>query len=174
MRRGDQTSQVREPLASIVIPAHNEAEVIGRCLDALFTGVEPGELEVIVVCNGCVDETAALARSSGHPVRVIELQTASKATALREGDMAARTFPRLYLDADVVLSGSSARKVAERLNAGAVAARPPVVYSSGQSSAPVRRLLPRSFEHALPAGGPLGRRCLRPFGGGSCSVWRVS
>lgn len=139
MRRGDQTSQVREPLASIVIPAHNEAEVIGRCLDALFTGVEPGELEVIVVCNGCVDETAALARSSGHPVSVIELKTASKATALREGDTAARTFPRLYLDADVVLSGSSARKVAERLNAGAVAARPPVVYSSGQSSAPVRR-----------------------------------
>jgi glycosyltransferase involved in cell wall biosynthesis len=130
---------VREPLASIVIPAHNEAEVIGRCLDALFTGVEPGELEVIVVCNGCVDETAALARSSGHPVSVIELKTASKATALREGDTAARTFPRLYLDADVVLSGSSARKVAERLNAGAVAARPPVVYSSGQSSAPVRR-----------------------------------
>ena len=139
MRRGDQTSQVREQLASIVIPAHNEAEVIGRCLDALFTGVEPGELEVIVVCNGCVDETAALARSSGHPVRVIELKTASKATALREGDTAARTFPRLYLDADVVLSGSSARKVAERLNAGAVAARPPVVYSSGQSTAPVRR-----------------------------------
>jgi glycosyltransferase involved in cell wall biosynthesis len=129
---------VREPLASVVIPAHNEAEVIGRCLDALFTGVEPGELEVIVVCNGCVDETATVAKSSGHPVRVIDLQVASKATALREGDIAACTLPRLYLDADVVLPGSSARKVAERLSAGAVAARPPVVYSATQSSAPVR------------------------------------
>ena len=138
MPRGDQPSRVREPLASVVIPAHNEAEVIGRCLDALFTGVEPGELEVIVVCNGCGDETATVARSSGHPVRVIELQTASKAAALREGDTAARSFPRLYLDADVVLAGSSARKVAERLNAGAVAARPPVVYSASLSSAPVR------------------------------------
>ena len=139
MRRGDQPLGARDPVASVIIPAHNEAEVIGRCLDALFAGIEPAELEVIVVCNGCADETAALARSSGHPVRVIELQTASKVSALREGDMAARTFPRLYLDADVVLSGSSARKVAERLNAGAVAARPPVVYSSSQSSAPVRR-----------------------------------
>lgn len=139
MRRGDQPLGARDPVASVIIPAHNEAEVIGRCLDALFAGIEPAELEVIVVCNGCADDTAALARSSGHPVRVIELQTASKVSALREGDMAARTFPRLYLDADVVLSGSSARKVAERLNAGAVAARPPVVYSSSQSSAPVRR-----------------------------------
>ena len=139
MRRGDQPLGARDPVASVIIPAHNEAEVIGRCLDALFAGIEPAELEVIVVCNGCADDTAALARSSGHPVRVIELRTASKVSALREGDMAARTFPRLYLDADVVLSGSSARKVAERLNAGAVAARPPVVYSSSQSSAPVRR-----------------------------------
>jgi glycosyltransferase involved in cell wall biosynthesis len=139
VRRGDQPLGARDPVASVIIPAHNEAEVIGRCLDALFAGIEPAELEVIVVCNGCADDTAALARSSGHPVRVIELQTASKVSALREGDMAARTFPRLYLDADVVLSGSSARKVAERLNAGAVAARPPVVYSSSQSSAPVRR-----------------------------------
>jgi glycosyltransferase involved in cell wall biosynthesis len=135
----DQPLVGRRPLASVVIPAHNEAEVIGRCLDALFTGVEPGELEVIVVCNGCADDTAIVARSSGHPVRVIELRTASKSAALREGDMAARTLPRLYLDADVVLSGSSARKVAERLRAGAIAARPPVVYSSSQSSVLVRR-----------------------------------
>jgi glycosyltransferase involved in cell wall biosynthesis len=138
MPPGDQPSGVRELLASVVIPAHNEAGVIGRCLDALFTGVGPGELEVIVVCNGCVDETAAVARSSGHPVRVIDLQIASKAAALREGDMAARILPRLYLDADVVLPGSSARKVAERLTAGAVAARPPIVYSASKSSAPVR------------------------------------
>jgi glycosyltransferase involved in cell wall biosynthesis len=138
VRRGDQASGICEPLASVVIPAHNEAEVIGRCLEALFTGVQPGELGVVVVCNGCSDDTATVARSSGHPVRVIELQSASKAAALREGDTAARTFPRLYLDADVVLSGSSARKVAERLNAGAVAARPPVVYRSTQSSRPVR------------------------------------
>jgi glycosyltransferase involved in cell wall biosynthesis len=128
----------REALASVVIPAHNEEGVITRCLDALFTGVAPGELEVIVACNGCSDQTAALARSSGHPVLVLELETASKAAALREGDAAARTLPRLYLDADVVLPGPSARKVAERLRDGAIAARPPVVYGSTESTAPVR------------------------------------
>jgi glycosyltransferase involved in cell wall biosynthesis len=102
------------PLASVVIPAHNEAAVIRRCLDALFTGIEPGNLEVIVVCNGCRDDTAAVVRSSGHPVQVLELERASKSAALRTGDRVAHTLPRLYLDADVLLSGSSARRVAGR------------------------------------------------------------
>lgn len=128
----------REPLGSVVIPAHNEEEVIGRCLDALFAGVQPGDLDVIVVCNGCADKTAAVARASGHPVRVIELEAASKAAALRAGDEATRTFPRLYVDADVTMPGSSALGVIDRLRAGAVAARPPILYDSSRSSAPVR------------------------------------
>jgi glycosyltransferase involved in cell wall biosynthesis len=127
------------PLASVIIPAHNEAAVIGRCLDALFADVGPDELEVVVACNGCHDDTAAVARSSGHPVRVLELEIASKSAAIRAAEAAARTLPRLYLDADVRLSGASARRVAERLSAGAIAARPPVIYSSEGSSAAVRR-----------------------------------
>ena len=132
------TVRTREALGSVVIPAHNEGEVIKRCLDALFAGIQPGDLDVVVVCNGCADNTAAVARGSGHPVRVIELQAASKAAALRAGDEATRTFPRLYVDADVTMSGSSALQVIERLQAGAVAARPPVLYDSSRSSAPVR------------------------------------
>src|SRR5919106_6228816 len=126
------------PLGSVVIPAHDEAAVIRRCLDALFSGLDPGELDVVVVCNGCADDTATLARSSGHAVRVVELAASSKPAALRTGDAEARGFPRLYLDADVLLPGSSARRVLERLRYGAVAARPPIRYDSSRSSAPVR------------------------------------
>ena len=128
----------REPSGSVVIPAHDEAAVIERCLHALFAGFAPGELDVVVVCNGCADDTAARAGSSGHPVRVVERETASKPAALRVGDAAAAVFPRLYLDADVVLPGAAARIVLERLRAGAVAARPPIRYDSSGSSAPVR------------------------------------
>lgn len=128
----------RRPLGSVVIPAHNEALVIRRCLDALFVGFAPGELEVVVVCNGCADDTAVQARSSGHNVRVMELEAASKPAALRAGDRVVLEFPRLYLDADVVLPGSSARVLLERLRAGAVAARPPIRYESSGASAPVR------------------------------------
>ena len=128
----------RPPLGSVVIPAHNESAGIRRCLNALFTGVTPGELDVIVVCYGSTDDTAPLARSSGHPVRVIELKVASKSAALRAGDEVARALPRIYLDADVVLHGSAARVILERLRAGAVAARPPIRYATSASSAPVR------------------------------------
>lgn len=128
----------RSPLGSVVIPAHDEAAAIRRCLDGLLAGFQPGELDVLVVCNGCSDETAALARSSGHPVRVIELSAASKPAALRVGDLAASAFPRLYLDADVLLPGSAARLVLERLRSGALAVRPPVRYETSGASGPVR------------------------------------
>jgi hypothetical protein len=125
-------------LGSVVIPAHDETRVIVGCLDALFTGFAPGELDVVVVCNGCADDTAERARSSAHPVRVLELDRASKPAALRAGDAAARAFPRLYLDADVVLPGAAARRVLQRLADGAIAARPPIRYDSSGSSPPVR------------------------------------
>lgn len=126
------------PLGSVIIPAYNESAGIRRCLDALFAGIDPGRLDVVVVCNGCRDDTAALARDSGHPVRVIELAAPSKAAALRAGDAAARAMPRLYLDADVVLDGAAACAVLERLRAGALAARPAVRFDSTASTWPVR------------------------------------
>src|SRR5262245_50140774 len=33
---------------SVVIPAHDEEAVLGRCLDALLGGAAPGELDVVV------------------------------------------------------------------------------------------------------------------------------
>jgi glycosyltransferase involved in cell wall biosynthesis len=138
MIRANRTAVASKPLASVVIPAHNEAGVIERCLDALFTGVSGDDLDVVVACNGCSDKTAMLARSSGHPVRTLELTTPSKPAALRAGDEAVRSFPRLYVDADVVLYGASALAVADRLRAGAVAARPPIRYDSSRSSPSVR------------------------------------
>ena len=127
------------PLGSVVIPAHNEQAVILSGLDALFQGFVDDELDVVVVCNGCTDSTAELARSCGHPLTVVELQTASKPAALREGDSRTTVFPRIYLDADVRMPGSSARAVLERLRGNRVlAARPPLVYDSTGASAVVR------------------------------------
>ena len=133
----DEFFEIRR-LGSVVIPAHNEAAAIRRCLDALFAGIDAGELEVVVVCNGCRDDTAELARSSGHPIQVLELRQGSKPAALRAGDRAVTSFPRLYLDADVVLDGSAARLLLERLRSGAVAARPPIAYESSRSSVLIR------------------------------------
>src|SRR5688500_5584423 len=110
---------------TVIIPAHNEAAVIERCLRALTDGAADGELDVIVVANGCSDDTAATARkfgaSGGGGVRVLETDVPSKSNALNLGDHAADAadgWPRVYADADVVLSLASLRRIAAALAEG--------------------------------------------------------
>jgi len=127
-------------LGSVVIPACDEAEVIERCLTTLLADVPVGLLEVVVVCNGCTDDTAQRARATGLPVQVIEIATGSKIAALNVADAGLYTFPRLYLDADVILTGRSAMAVLGRLSQGDVlAARPPLRYDLSGCSWLVRR-----------------------------------
>jgi glycosyltransferase involved in cell wall biosynthesis len=146
------------PLGSVVIPAHNEERVIGRCLSALTDTVAPGELELIVVCNGCTDRTADVARRHAPTATVVELEEPSKTSAIREGERHATAVPRLYLDADVMLPGSTAQALLSVLSAGAVAARPPMQYDTSSSSALVRSYyrarteLPSLGRHAWGAG----------------------
>jgi glycosyltransferase involved in cell wall biosynthesis len=104
------------PVASIVIPAHNESAVIGRLLSGLLRDARTGELRVVVVCNGCADDTAAIARTFPDTT-VVEIERPSKIAALNAGDDAAGdVFPRMYLDADIAVSTAAVRRVAETLD----------------------------------------------------------
>jgi len=107
------------PIVSIVVPAHDEASVIAEGLQALLDGTEPGEFDVVVVANACSDSTAVVA--GGFGVRVLETPVPGKAHALRLGDAECRTFPRIYLDADVVLPADAVRRLVD------AAARPGVL-----------------------------------------------
>ncbi|MFC0532188.1 glycosyltransferase [Phytohabitans kaempferiae] len=98
-------------MTSVVIAAHNEAAVIGRCLDTLLADAKPGEFDITVVANGCSDQTAAVA-ASRPGVRVLDLATPGKPGALNAGDEVAVGFPRVYLDADIVLTTAGLRLVA--------------------------------------------------------------
>lgn len=127
------------PTMSIVIPAHNEEAVIGRCLQQILDGALPGEMEIIVACNGCTDRTAKIASSYGPDVRVVATTTASKIAALNLGDQAARAFPRFYIDADVIVSITALRQTAELLRTGKyLAASPAVSWDLSHSSLCVR------------------------------------
>lgn len=127
-------------MISVVIPAHNEAPVIARTLRALFEGVDEQQLDVVVACNGCTDGTADVVRATGLPVRTIEVAEASKIAAIRAADAVSTGFPRIYLDADVVLPGPVLIRVARALAQGpALAGRPPLKYATGSASLPVRR-----------------------------------
>lgn len=110
-------------LGSVVVPAHNEERAIPRLLNALTGNPRLGALDIVVVCNGCTDGTAAVAR--GFPgVRVVESPIASKREALRVGDEEASGFPRVYVDADVVIDASSLREMLGALEDGVLATAP--------------------------------------------------
>jgi hypothetical protein len=110
---------------SVVVPAHNEAAVIGRLLAGLLRDARPGEFDVVVVANGCTDDTAGVAAGFGPDVTVVSTPVPSKFAALRLGDERARGFPRLYVDADVELGTEDARALAGALSEPGVLAVAP-------------------------------------------------
>lgn len=140
-------------MMSIVLPAYNEATVIARALTAILAQAAPGEFEVIVVCNGCRDDTAEVARRFGASVTVIETPVANKTHALNLGDQAARGFPRFYVDADVVVTPDVLRALARRLEKGDVLVCSPTGRMDATGSSwpvrqyfKVRSLLPSARE----------------------------
>ena len=126
---------------SVLIPAHNEADWLPACLDALCAA-DPvaGPVEVIVVANGCTDHTAELARrkapafeARGWALRVLEMAQGSKLGALNAGEAAARGAVLVYLDADVLISPPLLTQLAEALveDAPRYASGMPQVTTSG-------------------------------------------
>jgi glycosyltransferase involved in cell wall biosynthesis len=95
-------------VTSVIVPAHNEEKGLGRLLEALLPNASAADFEIVVVANGCTDRTVEVARNYDG-VLVLETPVASKSSALRLGDSAAVGFPRLYVDADVVLSAADVR-----------------------------------------------------------------
>lgn len=128
-----------QPAASVVIPAHDEETVIDRTLAAVLGDAEPGELEVVVVCNGCTDRTAEAAASFAPRVHVRSIPEASKIAALNEGDGAATCFPRVYLDADVRLPTAGVRDLSAALAADDVLAAAPAMEVDTNASSPLVR-----------------------------------
>lgn len=62
-------------LFSIVIPAHNEENYIGYCINSIYAAMKYSKLpenqvQIIVVCNRCTDNTAELARKMGAEICV--------------------------------------------------------------------------------------------------------
>lgn len=108
-------------MPSVVIAAHNEGAVLAETLRALRVA-SAQELEVVVVPNGCTDETPNIARAQG--AHVVTIAEPGKANALNVGDRAATRFPRIYLDADIVIPAGGVDCIVSALESGALAAVP--------------------------------------------------
>lgn len=125
-------------LLSVILPASNEAGYIGPCLEALFASSPvPGGAEVIVVANGCRDDTAARAKAFEHEAKaagwrlvVVDRPEGGKIGALNAGDAVARGDMRAYLDADVIVSPGLMAQLAQALAVDAPR------YASGRPELP--------------------------------------
>ena len=133
-------------MLSVIIPAHNEAPIIGACLTALLASNGDGQVQVIVAANGCTDHTvhvatgiAAQAAARGWTVQVLDLPTGGKPGALNAADAVAVHSARAYLDADVTVSPDLLAQTLAALS------QPRPVYASGQVRITGRGLIARAY-----------------------------
>jgi glycosyltransferase involved in cell wall biosynthesis len=110
-------------MVSVVIAAHNEETVIGECLDALLRQRSEDPLEVVVSANGCTDRTAEVA--AGRGVHVVQRQQPGKVGALNAGEAVVTSFPRIYLDADIVLPDDAVARIVDTVQSSSVLAAVP-------------------------------------------------
>ena len=128
------------PTVSIIVPAHNEAAVIDRCLNSVKAQEYPHDkLEIIVVDDGSTDDTAdrveehvngnhvydgngnGTFRLRGTPIRVgpfggtlalIKNGKSGKAHALNAGIASSTGEIVINIDSDVVLAPAAVRNIA--------------------------------------------------------------
>lgn len=109
---------------AVVVPAHNEQSLIGRCVRSILAS-QPEHVEVLVVAHNCNDNTGLEAERAGARVLALnETSQTGKGCALHHGFSTAMTesFDAvLVIDADSVVSLNLVEAVRRRFMAGAKA-----------------------------------------------------
>jgi glycosyltransferase involved in cell wall biosynthesis len=120
-------TQERRPRFSVIIPAHNEQDRVGKTLEA-YAGVF-GDSEIIVVLNGCTDGTRdvvnALRESHSNLVAIEIPDAVGKGGAVRAGFLMAGADVVGYVDADGSTPAEEMRRLCEAVgeNDGVIGSR---------------------------------------------------
>ncbi len=131
---------------TVLVPAHDEEELIARCVESLNAQAYPHELyEVVVVADNCTDDTAEVARRAGASVLVrSEPEARGKGQALRWGidRLLAREWPPdavAVVDADSVAEPAFLETLTRPLEEGAPAAQgESLLFDDGSPAAAFR------------------------------------
>ena len=101
-----------EPSVTVVIAAHNEAALIGaKVRNVMELDYPSRQISVVVVCDGCTDETANAARAAGDSrLTVIELlRQRGKLAAIRAAIAHVGSDYIAFTDANAMLDGDALR-----------------------------------------------------------------
>ncbi|WP_165073715.1 glycosyltransferase [Paludisphaera rhizosphaerae] len=106
------------PALSVVIPARNEAALLGETLESVLRAIDefaaPGDVEVVVVDDGSSDGTPALLEqyAADHGVVVVKCEVRGAARARNLGVRRARGRILVFLDADTHPPADGLRRIA--------------------------------------------------------------
>jgi cellulose synthase/poly-beta-1,6-N-acetylglucosamine synthase-like glycosyltransferase len=147
------------PRIAVVIPAHNEQESIGNCLDSLFACTRAAEIvTAFVIADNCVDGTAEVARAKGARVLTRDnLTHRGKGHALLFGFDQILQLPFdafLVIDADARVQPNLLEECATAFARGGQALQCPYLASNPQASGSTRlqSLALRAFNMIRPKG----------------------
>ncbi|MEJ5250296.1 MAG: glycosyltransferase family 2 protein [Armatimonadota bacterium] len=103
-----------KPLVSVVIAAYNERCNIGRRIQNLLESDYPDDrMEIIVVCDGCTDETAEIARRYENVTVVESEHRIGKSAAINMGLKHARGDIVVFADARPLFARDTISRLAE-------------------------------------------------------------
>lgn len=136
---------------SIIIPAYNESTLINGTLAFLLDDNCLTHIEVVVVCNGCIDNTAAkvqtftaeyssMLAAKSVSIVILETITASKTNALNIGVEYSKYSVNVLLDADILIDGQDIQQLVFDLNTRKLKAiSPKIIFEYSKSTFLVRQ-----------------------------------
>lgn len=118
------------PAVSFIVPAHDEALLVGATLQAIDAAARALRVahEVLVVDDASTDATADIARS--HGARVLCVEHRHIAATRNSGARAARGTRLVFVDADTLIDAPLLAAALHALDAGAVGGGAAVALTS--------------------------------------------
>jgi cellulose synthase/poly-beta-1,6-N-acetylglucosamine synthase-like glycosyltransferase len=119
-KRSKAVDVAQRPTVAVIVPAHDEAQILPQTIEALKCQLIEGD-QLIVVADNCSDETAAVARETGAAVIERQHETrVGKGFALDAGMRhleASDTTPAVVIfnDADVIAAPGSIDRLAKQV-----------------------------------------------------------
>ncbi|MDA0162527.1 glycosyltransferase family 2 protein [Solirubrobacter ginsenosidimutans] len=173
-RRAEGTLE-REPNVAVVVPAWNEAAVIGRTLDTLLSlDYPPERLRVYVVDDASTDATpdVVLGKAAEYPGRVFHLRRdvggEGKAHTLNHGLRVIRADgwyeAALIIDADVIFTARSLRRMVRHFGDPSVGAVTGYIKEGSRPANYMNRFI--SYEYVAAQAG--ARRAQNVLGAQAC------